>query len=77
MYYQKITANHKGYFEFRLCNVDGMAGDATQNCLDRNILQDENGNTKIYIPGGKTGKFTSRLVLPSGLSCEHCVFQVY
>jgi len=71
----EITANHYGYFEFRLCNVDGKAGDATQSCLDQTLLKDVNGNTKIFITRGKTGKFTTRLNLPSGFSCNHCVFQ--
>lgn len=39
----KISANHKGYIEFRLCNVDQM-GEATQACLDQTILKDASGS---------------------------------
>ena len=32
----QLTSNHKGYFEFRLCNLDASpSADATQECLDR------------------------------------------
>ena len=72
-----ITANHKGYFEFRLCDVSQADndGEATQSCLNKNVLKDKYGRVKIpCLPG--TGKFTVSLVLPSELSCTHCVFQV-
>ncbi|CAF0742985.1 unnamed protein product [Adineta ricciae] len=35
-----LTANHKGYFEFRLCNLDASpSADASQECLDRHLLK--------------------------------------
>ena len=41
-----LVANHLRAFEFRLCNVDKMPnGEATQECLDSLLLEDENGNT--------------------------------
>ncbi len=71
----EVTANHLGYFEFRLCNVDNMNGDATQDCLDKTILKDAYGNTQIQI-GSYTGHMTLQLQLPKGFTCQHCVFQV-
>ena len=72
----ELTANHKGYFQFSVCNVDGSKTDATQQCLDKNILTDSNGKQKITIDAGKTGIMKFELSLPAGLACKHCVFQV-
>lgn len=74
----KVTANHWGWFEFRLCNADSLYAqgkDATQECLNQNLLKDVNGKTRHNI-GSTIGMTNFRLVLPSGLSCNHCVFQV-
>ena len=67
-----------GYFEFYICNVDGMAGDATQECLEQTILKDPYGNTKFHIivPQSVSPVMNTTLVLPSNLVCSHCVFQV-
>jgi len=70
----ELTANHLGYFEFKICNVDGSKSDATQQCLDKNILTDSNGKTKIFV-GRKTGKMKFKINLPADLICKHCVFQ--
>lgn len=72
----EITANHKGYFEFRLCDVDqaNNDGEATQACLNKNVLKDKYGRIKVPCLNG-TGKFPISLVLPKTLSCKHCVFQ--
>ena len=59
-----------------VCNVDGMSTDATQECLNKIYLKDNNGQTKIYIPRGYNGKINTILKLPDNLSCNHCVFQV-
>lgn len=45
-----MTANHLGYFEFRICNTDNLQGqDATQSCLDRTVLSDKLGRKQFYI----------------------------
>ena len=33
----KVTANHGGYFTFRVCPVS-RGGDPSQDCLDTNLL---------------------------------------
>jgi len=75
-----VTANHYGYFEFRLCSLDknggGKNGEATQECLNKQMLKDLNGNTQIFIQRGFFGKINTTLVLPAKLTCKHCVFQV-
>ena len=72
----KITANHLGYSEFSICNVDNLTTDATQDCLNKIILKDSNGKSKFYIPPNFNGAINTSLVLPSDLKCNHCVFQV-
>ena len=71
---QKLTAEHLGYFEFRICNVDGWNKEATQECLDQTILKDQAGKSKFYV--NLSFKYYYKLVLPAGLKCNHCVFQV-
>ncbi|CAF1307866.1 unnamed protein product, partial [Didymodactylos carnosus] len=71
-----LTANHKGYFEFRLCNVDGWSSDATQACLDQNVLEFADGTHRFKNVGdyGST-KIDLDVKLPSNVKCDHCVFQ--
>jgi len=72
-----LTANHKGYFEFRLCNVDGSSSEATQDCLDRGILKIANTDSTKWRDVDKYGstQITVRVQLPSNVACRHCVFQ--
>lgn len=76
-----VTANHYGYFEFRICNLDKETTkggeEATQECLNKQMLKDLNGKTQIYIKRGFFGKINTTLVLPTKLTCKHCVFQVF
>lgn len=72
----QITANHLGYSEFLICNVDNLTTDATQECLNKRILKDSNGTSKFYIQPYYRGPITTSLVLPLDLKCNHCVFQV-
>jgi len=73
-----LTANHKGYFEFRLCNLDNSPNsDATQECLDRRVLKIAGtGSTRFgdVGPYGSTS-ISVRVQLPSDVACRHCVFQ--
>lgn len=71
----KVSANHKGWFEFRICNIDDMASDATQECLDKIMLPDLTGKTRINLEMG-IFNFETKLKLPANLSCNQCVFQV-
>ncbi|CAF0739159.1 unnamed protein product [Rotaria sordida] len=72
------TANHKGHFEFRLCNVDSNPNsDATQECLDRRVLKIAGtDSTRIRdVDKYGTATITVRVQLPSDVACRHCVFQ--
>ena len=34
----EVTANHGGYFTFKLCPVSESGQDPTQECMDQNVL---------------------------------------
>ncbi|CAF1008607.1 unnamed protein product [Rotaria sp. Silwood1] len=73
-----LTANHKGYFEFRLCNLDNNPNsDATQECLDRRLLKIAGTDSTKFRDVDKYGSqaITVRVQLPSDVACRHCVFQ--
>ena len=49
----QITANHRGYFEFRICSNDDVNTEVTQGCLDENLLPDTDGNIR-YLFANRT-----------------------
>ena len=69
----KITANHLGYFIFRVAPL--VNAPITQTELDNNMLELENGDQEWTLGDTGGGDYTITLRLPSGLSCEHCVLQ--
>ena len=74
----ELTANHLGWFEFRLCNADDLYSqgkDATHECLDQNLLKTLNKQTRIQVKQNDR-MIQTQLVLPQDLTCERCVFQV-
>lgn len=71
----EITANHMGWFEFRLCSLDNTTVDV-QSCLYQNVLRDRTGNTRFLVASNQQGIVNYELMLPLTLSCRHCVFQV-
>ena len=75
----ELTTNHRGWFEFRLCNVDNMpSGEADHECLDKILLADAAGRTRFNTPSqveGWQGFFNTDLVIPKNFKCNHCVFQ--
>ena len=38
----RITANHLGYFTFKLCPNDNVKKEVTQECLDKHVLKVRN-----------------------------------
>ncbi|CAF0969077.1 unnamed protein product [Brachionus calyciflorus] len=72
----EITANHQGFMEYRICNVDKMAnGEANQKCLNENLLRDKSGRSRFAVRPGVLGNITSTIVLPKKMVCDHCVIQ--
>ena len=64
-----------GVFEFRVCNIDNNPHeDATQNCLDLNLLTITNGSKQYDIQSTFT-TININVTLPANLTCQHCVFQ--
>lgn len=73
----ELTANHNGYFEFRLCPDYKTT---TQECLDKNVLklvkpQEDMEHRGIrYFPREGNRVYEMKYRLPKR-SCEHCVLQ--
>ncbi|XP_052081951.1 uncharacterized protein LOC127719748 [Mytilus californianus] len=71
----EITANHKGWFEFRLCPNNDVKKPATHACLDKYLLKLADGSgTRDHIDTS-VGMRTKKWILPSGLTCTQCVLQ--
>lgn len=74
----EITANHQGYFEFRLCPEYKYA---TQECLDQYVLElarpqeIPQPNPIRFYPNEGNKIYEMRYKLPSNFSCSHCVLQ--
>ncbi|XP_052812695.1 uncharacterized protein LOC128240218 [Mya arenaria] len=72
----KITAHHKGYFEFRLCPLpgDGQRYPVTQECLDKYPLK-VGDSYKYNLPNLGAGDYLVNVKLPDDISCNFCVLQ--
>ena len=72
-----ITAQHLGWFEFRLCcQEESVDAPTTQECLDANLLEVVDGitSTRYQQPSdATTGSKTVKVKLPDGLVAPHCV----
>lgn len=69
----KITANHRGYVYFKICNLDiEKESDA---CFERYPLTSPSGDDRFYLPTTSAGEFIFSVRLPSNLWCNHCVIQ--
>lgn len=68
----ELTANHNGYFEFRVCD-DPAATD--QPCLDRRVLRLSGRDETRYFPREGNRVYEMQYRLPEGLECAHCVLQ--
>ncbi|KAH3799741.1 uncharacterized protein LOC127836919 isoform X1 [Dreissena polymorpha] len=69
-----LTANHKGWFEFRLCKNDAVNKTLEQACFDQHLLQDNRGVKRFEISMGMENIKYS-LKLPAGVTCRACVLQ--
>ncbi|XP_041356320.1 uncharacterized protein LOC121373666 [Gigantopelta aegis] len=71
-----VTANHGGYFEFRLCPLKSYMMEATQACLDRLLLEQPDGSRKYHVDQKLRAQvFSVRLRLPKSVTCDRCVMQ--
>ncbi|KAH9514759.1 hypothetical protein Btru_023560 [Bulinus truncatus] len=72
----EITANHKGYFEFRICPKSSIGEKTTQECLDRYLLALADGSgTKYRLASDAIGMINIPVLLPPVLTCDYCVLQ--
>ena len=44
-----LTANHMGYFEFKLCPIIDPATGETQYCMDKHQLKIVNGGNSVFL----------------------------
>ena len=74
--YIRLTANYYGHFEFRLCadkqSVDELV---TKECLDKHLLELEDGNTEFPVPDPTPQDYYPVVRLPRDVNCEFCVMQ--
>lgn len=71
----QLTANHLGYFEFRLCEHNDPFTPVTQECLDEHVLSLPDDEGSRYYIGPELGEYTVQLQLPENVQCSQCVLQ--
>ncbi|KAL3866013.1 hypothetical protein ACJMK2_043354 [Sinanodonta woodiana] len=72
----ELTANHQGYFEFRICPHDDLTHPLTQECLNKTLLTIIGHGTRYYIQNDIRQQFVHLLVqLPPDMTCTQCVLQ--
>jgi Lytic polysaccharide mono-oxygenase, cellulose-degrading len=69
----RITANHKGYFYFKICNLD--AEKETEACFERYKLQTSSGALNWPLTSTSAGDYKLQVKLPTNLVCNRCVLQ--
>ncbi|XP_077293877.1 uncharacterized protein LOC143916588 [Arctopsyche grandis] len=69
----RIVANHNGYFEFHLCNLDRF-GMETEECYSSSQLLFASGSNQQAI-GSQLGDHNLSIRLPAGVTCKHCVLR--
>ncbi|KAM7360666.1 uncharacterized protein ACRADG_006794 [Cochliomyia hominivorax] len=67
-----ITHNHSGYISYDLCSVD-KSHKESEECFAKNRLKFADGSDKYKIK--KEGFVDATVILPKGLSCDHCVLR--
>lgn len=72
----QITANHKGYFEFKICPINDSKINPDQECFDKYPLYPIGSKDyKYFLTSFTPQTFNVNLQLPKDLSCRQCVFQ--
>ncbi|WAR15564.1 hypothetical protein MAR_005669 [Mya arenaria] len=74
-----LTANHKGWWEFKLCSLKNYDTAVTQDCLDEHILNfSDVGKTRFYLADNgflESQSYKVKLDLPDDVTCDNCVLQ--
>lgn len=71
----EITANHLGYFEFRLCAHNNDRNPATHDCFDKNVLEVADGLGTRFPIAKDMFLTTLQLQLPRDVTCTQCILQ--
>ncbi|CAD7093332.1 unnamed protein product [Hermetia illucens] len=66
-----LTANHRGYFTFDICNMD--YSDETEECFIK--LKIEDGSDRFYLPSPESGTYHTAVFIPRYIVCDHCVLR--
>lgn len=70
----KLTANHRGYFYFKICNLDNEL--ESEACFERYKMYMAVDGAEVYrLPSTQAKDYEVSLKLPSNLYCNHCVLQ--
>ncbi|CAC5362915.1 unnamed protein product [Mytilus coruscus] len=71
----QITANHLGWFEFRLCVNNNISEKITHDCLDKHLLKTSHTGLTRTTFSANSGIKELTLKLPKDLICSQCVLQ--
>ncbi|XP_045164026.2 uncharacterized protein LOC123528343 [Mercenaria mercenaria] len=74
----RVTAYHKGYFEFRLCVNNDMTLDPGDDCIEDGYLLNVAGMpdvTRYDINYDKREFYHFQLDMPQGVVCTQCILQ--
>ncbi|XP_066992648.1 uncharacterized protein [Anabrus simplex] len=72
----ELTANHWGYFEYKLCPLGQPTEMETEECFSKYPLPLADGSGyRYYLLSKEEGKYPVKLKLPEGLTCDQCVLQ--
>ncbi len=80
LFFQDITANHQGYFIFKLCANNNIFQDPKQECFDETPLWVGGGDpkfdhTRYPIRDYETGLRMVYVRLPMNITCDQCILQ--
>ena len=70
----ELTANHRGWMEFRLCPNNNVKVAVTQDCLDRHLLAFSSGGFR-YLVSPDDHLIHLNVQLPTDVTCSQCLLQ--
>lgn len=71
----RLTASHKGHFEFHLCPLKTRNELETDECFNKYPLQLTTGGYKWPVVTAGKNDHDIKLILPKGVTCENCVMR--
>ncbi|KAK6176049.1 hypothetical protein SNE40_014410 [Patella caerulea] len=75
----EITANHLGYFQFKLCANNNIKHPVSQTCLDSNVLTIRDKSGRVYGTRFPVNALmldvNLQVQLPDDIKCSQCVLQ--